>query len=116
MKSRLIPLILAAVVLAAHFLRSSSLVPMLLCLAAPFLLLIKKRWVLRTLQALTVVSALIWMVALSGIIQERIFEGRSWTASALILGVVAVFTLFSGWLLNSPKIKDNYPASFQRSR
>jgi len=81
---------------------------MLLCLASPFLLLIKKRWVLRTLQILTVVSALIWIYALYVIIQERIFEGRSWTASAIILGVVAIFSLFSGWLLNSPKVKDNY--------
>jgi hypothetical protein len=108
MKSRLVPLGLSAVLMAAHFLRSFDLIPMLFCLAAPFLLLIKKRWVLRFLQALTVVSALIWLYALYGIIQERIFEGRSWTASAIILGVVAVFSLFSGWLLNSPKIKDNY--------
>jgi hypothetical protein len=108
MKYRLIPLILSAVLLAAHFLRSFDLMPMLFCLAAPFLLLIKKRWVLRILQALTVVSALIWSYALYVIIQERIFEGRSWVASAVILGIVAAFSLFSGWLLNSPKIRDNY--------
>lgn len=108
MKSRLIPLILSAVLLAAHFLRSFDLLPMLLCLLAPFLLLIKKRWVLRVLQALTIISALVWLYTLYGIIQERIFEGRSWTASAIILGVVAAFSLFSGWLLNSPKVKDNY--------
>lgn len=109
MKSRLFPLSLSAIIVAAHFLRSGSLLPMLLCLLAPFLLLIKKRWVLWILQALTAVAAVIWMVALYSIIQERIFEGRSWMASAIILGVVAVFTLFSGWLLNSPKVKDNYP-------
>jgi hypothetical protein len=108
MKFRLIPLILSAVLLAAHFLRSFDLIPMLFCLAAPFLLLIKKRWVLRILQALTVVSALIWLYALYGIVQERIFEGRSWVASAIILGIVAALSLFSGWFLNSPKIRDNY--------
>lgn len=108
MKSRLIPLILSAVVMAAHFLRSFDLIPMLLCLAAPFLLLIKKRWVLYILQSLTVISALIWMYTLYGIIQERIFEGRSWITSAIILGVVAAFSLFSGWLLNSSKVKENY--------
>jgi hypothetical protein len=110
MKSRLIPLILAAVVMAAHFLRSFSLLPMLLCLAVPLLLLVKKRWSLRVVQALTVVFALIWMAALYGIIQERIFEARSWTASAIILGGVALFTLFSGWLLEAPQVKDHYPA------
>jgi hypothetical protein len=111
MKSRLIPLILSALLLAAHFLRSFDIIPMLFCILAPFLLLIKKRWVLYILQSLTVVSALVWMYTLYGIIQERTFEGRSWTASAIILGVVAAFTLFSGWLLNSPKVKDNYPVS-----
>ncbi|MCX6064238.1 MAG: hypothetical protein NT121_00550 [Chloroflexi bacterium] len=109
MKLRIVPLILSAVVMAAHFLRSNSLLQVLLCLALPFLLLIKKRWSLRVVQTLTVLFALLWLGALNEIIQVRILESRSWTASAIILGVVAVFSLFSGWLLNSPKVKDNYP-------
>lgn len=108
MKMRITPLIIAALLTAAHFLRSYSLLPMFLCLAAPFLLLIKRRWSLFTLQALSVVSALLWLYTLYGIIQQRTFEGRSWTASAIILGVVAAFTLFSGWLLNTPVVKNSY--------
>ena len=110
MKPRYIPIILAAVLLAAHFLRSFSLLPMALCLIAPFLLLIKKRWSLVTLQLLTIPAAVIWLVTLSGIIQQRIFEGRSWTASAIILGSVTLFTLFAGWLLNAPQVKEKFPA------
>ena len=110
MKLRYIPIIFAAVVLAAHFLRSYSLLPMVLCLLAPFLLLIKKRWSLLTLQLLTIPAALIWLFTLSGIIQQRIFEQRSWTASAIILGVVTLFTLWAGWLLNSGTVKERYPA------
>jgi hypothetical protein len=110
MKLRFIPIIVAAILLAAHFLRSFSIVPMVLCLLAPFLLLIRKRWSLLTLQLATIPAALIWLMTLYGIIQQRIFEQRSWTASAIILGVVAAFTLFAGWLLNSPQVKDNYPA------
>jgi hypothetical protein len=110
MKLRYIPIILAAVVMAAHFLRSYNILPMLLSLLAPFLLLIKKRWSLVTLQLLTIPAAFIWLLTLYGIIQQRIFEGRSWTASAIILGVVTVFTLWAAWLLNSPKIKEQYPA------
>ena len=109
MKLRNLPLILAAVLIAAHFLRSYSLLQMLICLAAPFLLLIKKRWSVVLLQSLSVVSALIWLFALYGIIQERLMEERSWIASAVILGLVALFTLYSGWLLNNPEIKNNYP-------
>jgi hypothetical protein len=110
MKTRVFPLGLAAVVMAAHFLRSGNLLLMLLCLAAPGLLLIKKRWALWVLQALTILAAAIWILALNEIIQVRIFEGRSWTASALILGVVAILTLFSGWRLHSPQVKAHYPA------
>ena len=109
MKIRYLPIILAAILLAAHFLRSYSLVPMALCLLSPFLLLIKKRWSLVTLQLLTVPAALIWLLTLYGIIQERIFEQRSWTASAIILGAVVLFTLWAAWLLNSPRVKERYP-------
>jgi hypothetical protein len=111
MKLRTFPIILAAVLVAAHFLRSYSLVPMMLSLLAPFLLLIKRRWSLLTLQLLTIPAATIWLITLNDIIQQRIFEGRSWTASASILGVVTLFTLFAGWLLRSPKVKERYPAS-----
>ena len=109
MKLRYIPIVLAALLIAAHFLRSFSLLPMGLCLLAPFLLFIKRRWSLITLQLLTLPAAAIWLVTLSGIIQQRTFEGRSWTASAIILGVVAGFTLFSGWLLGSAKVKEQFP-------
>jgi hypothetical protein len=110
MKLRYLPIIFASILIAAHFLRSFSLLPMGLCLAAPFLLLIKKRWSLLTLQLLTVPAATLWLFTLSGIIQQRIFEGRSWAASAIILGVVALFTLFAGWLLGSAQVKEEFPA------
>jgi hypothetical protein len=109
MKLRITLLVLASVLMAAHFLRSFAILPMLICLAAPFLLLVKKRWSLFTLQALTVVAAVIWLMTLNGIIQERVLEGRSWTASAIILGVVAGYTLLTGWLLNNPVVKEKYP-------
>lgn len=108
MKVRIAPLILSAVIVAAHFLRSYNLLPLALCLAAPFLLLFKKRWSLLVLEGLTVLAAIIWMIALNGIIQQRLQEGRSWLASAIILGAVALFTLYSGWLLNSPVMKSIY--------
>jgi len=109
MKLRISLLILAAILLAAHYLRTFTIIPMLICLAAPFILLIKKRWSLLIVQALTGVGALIWLITLNGIIQERLQEGRSWVASGIILGVVAGYTLLTGWLLNSPVVKEKYP-------
>ncbi|MBI5963483.1 MAG: hypothetical protein HY863_08430 [Chloroflexi bacterium] len=108
MKLRITLLALAATLLAAHFLRTSSIIPMLISLAVPFILLIKKRWTLLTVQALTFVAAIIWLFTLNGIIQQRIQDGRSWTASAVILGVVAGYTLLTGWLLESPVVKEKY--------
>ena len=108
MKLRITLLALASILIAAHFLRISAIISVLICLTAPFLLLIKKRWSLLTVQALTVVAAGIWLLTLNGIIQQRIQEGRSWTVSAIILGVVAGYTLLTGWLLNSPVVKEKY--------
>ena len=104
MKLRIFLLALSAILLAAHFLRTFSI-----SLSAPFILLIKKRGSLLAVQALTVVAATIWLFTLQGIIQLRIQEGRSWTASAIILGVVAGCTILTGWLLNSPVVKEKYP-------
>jgi len=108
MKLRITLLALAAILIAAHFLRSFAIIPMLICLTAPFILLIKRRWSLITVQVLTIVAAAIWLNTLNGIVQQRVLEGRSWTASAIILGVVTGYTLLTGWLLNSPSIKEKY--------
>lgn len=109
MKLRILPLVISAFLLAAHFLRSSSFLPVVLCFLVPFLLFIKKRWIIWVLQVFTVFAAVIWMAALKAIIQERIFEGRSWLASVIILGLVAFFTLGSGLWLNSTEVKKIYP-------
>jgi len=109
LKLRITFLALAAILLAAHFLRASTPIPLLICLAVPFLLVIKKRWSLRTIQVLIILGAVIWLFTLSDIIQQRVFEGRSWTVSAIILCVVAGYTLLTGWLLESPIIKEKYP-------
>ncbi len=108
MKLRCTLLALSAILLAAHFLRTFTIIPMLICLAAPFLLLIKKRWTLLTIQALTFVAAIIWLLTLRDIIQQRLLEGRSWTVSAMILGVVAGYTFLTGWLLESSMVKEKY--------
>ena len=103
MKFRNLPFIISAIVMAAHFLRSNSFILVLLCLGAPWLLFIQKRWVVMALRLLSILFAVVWMAALNAIIQERVLEGRSWLASGIILGVVALFTLFSGWLLKVPQ-------------
>ncbi|MDH3803761.1 MAG: hypothetical protein OEU80_16950, partial [Deltaproteobacteria bacterium] len=58
---RIIPLILASLLLGAHFLRGSSIILVGVSILAPLLLLIKKRWILLLAQGLAYVGALVWM-------------------------------------------------------
>jgi hypothetical protein len=110
MKSKIYYLIFASLLIAAHFLRGDHYIAVAICLLIPFLLVVKKRWSLRVVQAALVVAAGIWLYTLSAIAQERIIAGESWTVAGIILFVVAAYTLFVAWILNKPEILDEYPA------
>ncbi len=101
-------LIIAALLLAAHFLREGSLGLVALCLLAPLLLLIRKRWILIALQLLTYIAAIIWLKTTIDLVYERIMWGRAWGVAAVILGSVTLFTILAGLLLNSSVIKEKY--------
>ncbi|MBI4290312.1 MAG: hypothetical protein HY661_02385 [Betaproteobacteria bacterium] len=101
--------ILAAVVLAAHFLRQGNIAPVVLCLCAPLLFLHRKRWTLIGLQLLAYGAAASWVVLALRLIQLRQQSGQSWTLAATILGAVALVTLLAGLLLNSRAIRERYP-------
>ena len=97
-----VPIVLSALLLAAHFLRYGALFGMLITLAFPALLFTRRRWSVRLVQSGAFVATLIWLAALGNIIAQRMMMGVSWTASAIILGSVAAFTLFSAILLEHP--------------
>lgn len=106
---RITPLIIAAVLLAAHFLRSGNLLLLALCLLTPFLLLVKKRWSLILLQLLAYAGTAIWIRTTVQIVQERLALGRPWGRVVIILGVVILVTALAGLLLNSNAVKQRYP-------
>ncbi len=106
---RIIPLIIASLLLAAHFLRDGNLGLVAVCLLLPLLLVVKKRWSLIILQLFTYVGAAIWVSTAIGIAQRRILQGVPWSRMAIILGVVALFTVFAGLVLNSTVVKEKYP-------
>ncbi len=108
MVQRIIPFILSFIVLAAHFLRFGNLLLTALCLLIPFLLLVKKRWILIALQALTVAGALFWVKVAIDLLFFRLAVGVPWMRMVAILGAVAVFTLWSAWLLTSPKVAKRF--------
>lgn len=105
---RITLIILTAGLVAAHFLRAGNLALTALCLAAPLLLFIRRRWSLLALQVLAYGAALIWLNTMVQIILERMALGRSWGGVVAILGTVALTSLVAGLLLNSAVIKHRY--------
>jgi len=107
-KLRVIPFILSFILLGAHFLRFGNIPLTLITLLIPFLLFIKKRWILHGLQILTLLGSLFWIKVTIDEAWVRVMAGVSWTRLALILGTVAIFTLWSAWLLSSKKVSTRY--------
>lgn len=100
----------AALLLGAHFLREGNYVLVAACLAAPLLFLWKKRWSLVLLQLMAYGAAATWIVVAFQLVEVRQQTGRPWTVAVLILGLVALFTLVAGLLLNSRAIRQRYSA------
>lgn len=109
MPFRIALVIVTALLIAAHFLRNGGIILTLLSALSPLLLLIRKRWVLYLLQTCAYLSAAVWASTAIELIRGHIAEGRSWTASAIILGAVTVLTIFAGLSLNSAAFKNAYP-------
>jgi len=105
---RIIPLILASLLLGAHFLRTGNLVLAAICVLLPLLLFIKRRWSWLIVQMFTYVGVAIWGYAAFNIVQQRIYWGMPWIRVVLILGAVVAFTAWAGLLLNASKVKERY--------
>ena len=105
---RLIPVVLSCVLLAAHYLRAGSMVVVVLCLAVPALLFLKRRWVPRVMQAVLAFSAVEWLLTAHEIASVRMAMGVPWTKAAVILGVVAAWSLGSALLFETRALRKRY--------
>ncbi len=103
--------LLAAVLMAAHFFRSGSYLLVALCLALPLMFLHKRRASLLLMQLAAYCASASWFGAMITLIDLRQQTGRPWSAAAIILGAVALFTLVTGMLLNSRVMRARYPWS-----
>lgn len=102
------PMVLSLIILAAHFLRESSLGLVFLCLLCPFFLLIHERWSARVIQAVLLLGALVWIFSAFSIGQERMAAGRPFVRMAVILGSVALVSAASAFLFYLPSMKKRY--------
>ena len=105
---RLIPVILSFLLLAAHFYRAGHLILTGLCVAALFLLFLRKSWVPRLFQVLLVLGAVEWLRSLYFFAAMRIAWEQPWTRLAIILGSVALFTALSGLVFEGRSLRARY--------
>jgi hypothetical protein len=105
---RLLPVLLSFLLIAAHFSRADQKILVIISLAIPFLLLIKKRVIIRIMQIVLLLAAAEWIRSMLIYIEVRKISGDDWTRLAIILSVVAIYTAASGLFLQNRKIMNNY--------
>jgi len=105
---RLLPVILSFLILGAHFSRDNMTLLMVLALAFPFLLFVKKSWVPKLFQVALILGALEWLRSLYFYIQAYEENGQSWTKLLMIIGGVTLFTALSALVFNSKSLKERY--------
>jgi len=105
---RVLPVIISFGLLAAHFSRADLLPLVIMSLAIPLLLLIRKAWAARTIQLLLLLGAFEWIRAMLGYIELRKSIGDDWTRLAIILIVVALLTALSGLVFQGRSLRKRY--------
>ena len=99
---------MAALLIAAHFLRVGNLLGVALCLAVPMLFFVRQRWSLTLLQSLAYVAAGLWLWTAWQIAMERMSFGQPWLRAALILAAVAGVSALACILLRSQSLQLRY--------
>ncbi len=98
------PIVLSALLLAAHFLRGGHAALVALSLAIPLLLLVRRPWAGWTISLSLSLGSLAWLFTLCQIAQQRLAMGEPWLRMALILGAVALFTGASALLPRAQRL------------
>lgn len=107
---RLILIVLAFVVLAAHFSRAGNDWLAVLALVAPHLLLLRKPWAGWTLRVALLLGGFEWIRTTVRLVGQRRAEGDDWTRLAIILVAVAILTFAAAWAVRIRSAGDR-PAS-----
>ena len=108
---RITLVVLSALALGAHFLRSGNLVVVLIVAATPLLLLFRSPWAVRSLQVILALGAIEWLRTCLALYRVRVAMGEPWLRMVLILVAVAATSALAGILLekeirNRLKIED----------
>jgi hypothetical protein len=100
--------VFSLLLLSAHFSRNNMTILSILFLLLPLLFLIKKFWVKRVLELVLFIGSIVWIFAIFHYVKIRIANNQDWLRLVIILGAVALFTLFSALLFEFGYLKARY--------
>lgn len=101
---RIIPFALSSLVLGAHFLRSGNFVLVAVCLAMPFIMLLRSPGAVWIARGFLVVAAFVWIRTTVELYDMRLELGEPWLRMVIILGGVTIFTLASALPLSVKRV------------
>jgi len=108
---QLTPVVLALLVLAAHFYRHGQLVFVVAVLALAGLLAVPRRWASRVVQVGLLVGAAEWTRTLLVLARVRREHGMPATRMILILSAVALLTAAAALLLRTRRARARFRAT-----
>ena len=102
----LLPAILSFLLLGAHYLRQDSFLLVGMCLVMPCLLVIRHRYILRSLLVLTSME---WVLTAWEDAQQRMAEQQPFLRMVAILCGVGAFAILAALLMQARRVKARYP-------
>ncbi|MGV1100438.1 hypothetical protein ACUUL3_13645 [Thiovibrio sp. JS02] len=105
---RLLPIIISMLLLSAHFHRAGHPILAAGAILALFLLLLRRPRTVWLLQCLLVAGAAEWLRTAAQFISDRQTHGLPWLRLAIILGLVALFTLAAGLVFRTEALGEHY--------
>jgi len=103
-----LPVFFSALLIAAHFFRSGSLLFAIVCLLFPLLLFTRNRWTPRLLTIFLLLSAAEWLRTMLVFIGHYQEAGVPWIRLAVILTSVSLLTALSALVFRTAGMKKRY--------
>ncbi len=103
-----IPVVLSTFLIGAHFLRRAEFLFMGMSLIPLPLLLIRRSWSARIIQAILLLATLVWIWTTYHLIAASIAMGRFYGNLLIIMGSVTLFTFLSIFIFESRIMKRRY--------
>lgn len=104
----LAPVVLAGLVLAAHFYRADMLLGVVASLALIGLAFVRRRWAPRIVQVGLVLGALEWLRTMAMFAALRIAVGQPYVRMVVILAVVALATALAALVFERQAMRRRY--------